>query len=59
MELKTLHAMLIADRIVLLYSPSGAGKTSLLRGIEAIARRRRLRRGADNPGDTRGAAIAG
>jgi len=29
-ELKTLHAMLIADRIVLLYSPSGAGKTSLL-----------------------------
>jgi WD40 repeat protein len=29
-ELKTLHAMLIADRIVLFYSPSGAGKTSLL-----------------------------
>jgi len=29
-ELKTLHSLLIADRIVLLYSPSGAGKTSLL-----------------------------
>jgi WD40 repeat protein len=29
-ELRTLHDLLIAERIVLLYSPSGAGKTSLL-----------------------------
>jgi WD40 repeat protein len=29
-ELKTLHSLLNAERIVLLYSPSGAGKTSLL-----------------------------
>ncbi len=30
-ELRTLSALLIAERIVLLHSPSGAGKTSLLR----------------------------
>jgi WD40 repeat protein len=30
-ELRTLSALLIAERIVLMHSPSGAGKTSLLR----------------------------
>ncbi len=30
-EVRTLSALLIAERIVLLHSPSGAGKTFLLR----------------------------
>ena len=59
-EVADLLDLLIAERVVLLHSPSGAGKTSLIQArLLPAARGRRVRGAARHPPQPRGARRAG